>query len=327
MGDADREANVKVTRSRLMIAIAAGNASALTEVCGSVAAEWAAELQSEVAAAKKAIELVRGHEAAVKSLDEERAAVLRLRTELAALGEQHRASAGEIGEADDVIHGLKAQLSGAELRASGRAPASAAEELSSVQRETRINELQTVIVSLQTQLRQAEQAAAHARAETATAQAGLQPMSAANGELQEQQAHLRRMLEQSDAMSAALQQQVSALQAQAALPSGLGALEAAAAAATADAAAGGPAVEPGSFDEARGQLVSERARRQLCERELLTLKRQTDDALDRQLTLALTLPLTLTLTLALTLTLPLSLPLTLTLTLTLTPNPHPAPDT
>ena len=281
MGDADREANVKVTRSRLMTAIAAGNASALSEVCGSVAAEWAAELQSEVAAARKAIELVQGHEAAVKSLDEERAAVLRLRTELAALGEQHRASAGEIGEADDVIHGLKAQLSGAELRASGRAPPTAAEELSSVQRETRINELQTVVVSLQTQLRQAEQAAAHARAELATAQAGLQPMSTANAELQEQQAHLRRMLEQSDAMSAALQQQVSALQAQAALPSGLGALEAAAAAATADAAAGGATVEPGSLDEARAQLVSERARRQLCEAELLTLKRQTDDALDR----------------------------------------------
>ena len=83
-------------------------------------------------------------------------------------------------------------------------------------------------------------------------------------------------------MSAALQQQVSALQAQAALPSGLGALEAAAAAATADAAAGWAAVEPGSFDDARAQLVSERARRQLCEAELLTLKRQTDDALDRQ---------------------------------------------
>ena len=77
---------------------------------------------------------------------------------------------------------------------------------------------------------------------------------------------------------------MSALQAQAALPSGLGALEAAAAAATADAAAGAaPPVEPGSLDEARAQLVSERARRQLCESELLTLKRQTDDALDRQL--------------------------------------------
>ena len=284
MGDADREANVKVTRSRLMTAIAAGNASALSEVCGSITAELAAELKSEVAAARKAIELVQGHEAAVKSLDEERAAVLRLRTELATLGEQNRVSAGEIGEADDVIHGLKAQLSGAELRASGRAPPTAADELSSVQRETRINELQTVIVSLQTQLRQAEQATAHAQAETATAQAGLQPMSAANAELQEQQAHLRRMLEQSEAMAAALQQQVSALQAQAALPSGLGALETAAAAAAADAAAGAaPPVEPGSLDEARAQLVSERARRQLCESELLTLKRQTDDALDRQL--------------------------------------------
>ena len=107
----------------------------------------------------------------------------RLRTKLATLGEQNRVSAGEIGEADDVIHGLKAQLSGAELRASGRARPTAAEELSSVQRETRINELQTVVVSLQTQLRQAEQAAAHAKAETATAQAGLQPMSAANAEL------------------------------------------------------------------------------------------------------------------------------------------------
>ena len=52
--------------------------------------------------------------------------------------------------------------------------------------------------------------------------------------------------------------------------------------ATADAAAGGPQVEPGSLDEARAQLVSERARRQLCETELLTLKRQTDDALERQ---------------------------------------------
>ena len=132
-----------------MTAIAAGNASALSEVCGSVAPAWAAELQSEVAAARKAIELVRGHDAAVKSLDEERAAVLQLRTELAALGEQHRASAGEIGEADDVIHGLKAQLSGAELRASGRARPTAAEELSSVQRETRINELQTVVVRFQ----------------------------------------------------------------------------------------------------------------------------------------------------------------------------------
>ena len=275
MGDAvDREANVKVTRSRLMIAIAAGNADALSEVCNSVAAEWAAELQSEVSAARKAIELVRGHEAAVKSLDEERAAVLRLRTQLSELGEQHRASASEIGEADDVINGLKEQLSGAELRASGRAPPTSAQELSSVQRETRINELQTVVVSLQTQLRQAEQATAHSKAETATAQAGLQPMSAANGELQEQQAHLRRMLEQSDAMAAALQQQVIALQQQAALPSGLGALEAAAAAVTADAAAGGTATETSSFDEARAQLVSERARRQLCEAELISLKRQ-----------------------------------------------------
>ena len=119
---------------------------------------------------------------------------------------------------------------------------------------------------------------------------------------------------------------MSALQAQAALPSGLGALEAAAAAATADAAAGAAPVEPGSLDEARAQLVSERARRQLCEleraalpqawlglglgltltltltltrqlceSELLTLKRQTDDALDRQLAdLTLTLILTLT---------------------------------
>jgi hypothetical protein len=38
-------------------------------------------------------------------------------------------------------------------------------------------------------------------------------MSAANAELQEQQAHLRRMLEQSEAMAAALQQQVTALHA------------------------------------------------------------------------------------------------------------------
>ena len=140
MAEVDRDANVKVTRSRLMIAIAAGNADALSEVCDSVAADWAAELQSEVAAARKAIELVRGHEAAVKSLDSERAAVLRLRTELAELAEQQRGSAAEMGEADDVINELKEQLSGAELRASGRAPATSAQELSSVQQETRIKQ-------------------------------------------------------------------------------------------------------------------------------------------------------------------------------------------
>ena len=192
-----------------MAAIAAGNADALTEVCNSIASEWASELSSEVAAARKAIELVRGHEDAVKALEREKAAALQLKEQMADLGEQQRNTASEVGQADGVIADLKEQLSSAELRASGHAPASAAAELSAIQQENRINELQSVIVSLQTQLRQAEQATAHARAETTTAQAGLQPMQSANAELQEQQAHLRRMLQQSEATAAALQQQAA----------------------------------------------------------------------------------------------------------------------
>ena len=148
MADVEQDADIKVTRSRLMAAIAAGNADALTEVCNSIASEWASELSSEVAAARKAIELVRGHEDAVKALEREKAAALQLKEQMADLGEQQRNTASEVGQADGVIADLKEQLSSAELRASGHAPASAAAELSAIQQENRINELQSVIVSL-----------------------------------------------------------------------------------------------------------------------------------------------------------------------------------
>ena len=83
MADVEQDADIKVTRSRLMAAIAAGNADALTEVCNSIASEWASELSSEVAAARKAIELVRGHEDAVKALEREKAAALQLKEQIA----------------------------------------------------------------------------------------------------------------------------------------------------------------------------------------------------------------------------------------------------
>ena len=164
-------------------------------------------------------------EQAVSAGDDDQAFVLELRQKLADAEEAHRASQAAVEANDALVAELKQDLEAAR-EVAGQAPASS---LGAVQQETRINELQSVIVQLQTQLRQSEQDVARARAETETAQAGLRPMQAANSELQEQQAHLRRLLEQSEATVKAQQTRLDALLQQARCRSGAGRRAAAAA--------------------------------------------------------------------------------------------------
>ena len=152
---ADVEADVKVTRSRLLAAIAAGNVAALNEVLGSLPAGAEAELEAEAKAARKAIELVTSSERAVSAGDDDQAVVIELRQKLADAEEAHRASQAAVEANDALVAELKQELEAARGVASGGG--SPAHQLGAVQQATRINELQSVVVQLQTQLRQSEQ--------------------------------------------------------------------------------------------------------------------------------------------------------------------------
>ena len=70
-------------------------------------------------------------------------------------------------------------------------PPSASQELSAVAQETRINQLQSVIVSLQTELRQAERRAQQAQQEATAAKYAAAPQLRALAHVEEELLHNR----------------------------------------------------------------------------------------------------------------------------------------
>ena len=157
------------------------------------------------------------------------------------------------------------------------APAAAA-GLDTMQLKTRINELESVVVALQTAVRHEEQEKQRVQTELGVAQQTGGAGAAAYAELEARQQRTQRQLEQSERTAAALQQQVKLLeewQHEHRLNSQRVATELALPAA--EGAAG-----EGTIEEATRALERERGRRQLCEAELLKLKGEAESQLDRQ---------------------------------------------
>ena len=273
---ADAAADLALARQLILAACASGNAGALSERLDGVSAALSAELQTEIGAARKTLELLEERQSQAAALDAERAAAAELRQQLAASADDRRR--GE-AEAATSVQQLTSDLAAAKAGAAHAAAApAAAAGLDTMQLKTRINELESVVVALQTAVRHEEQEKQRVQTELGVAQQTGGAGAAAYAELEARQQRTQRQLEQSERTAAALQQQVKLLeewQHEHRLNSQRVATELALPAA--EGAAG-----EGTIEEATRALERERGRRQLCEAELLKLKGEAESQLDRQ---------------------------------------------
>ena len=273
---ADAAADLALARQLILAACASGNAGALSERLDGVSAALSAELQTEIGAARKTLELLEERQSQAAALDAERAAAAELREQPAAAADERRR--GE-AEAATSVQQLTSDLAAAKAGAAHAAAApAAAAGLDTMQLKTRINELESVVVALQTAVRHEEQEKQRVQTELGVAQQTGGAGAAAYAELEARQQRTQRQLEQSERTAAALQQQVKLLeewQHEHRLNSQRVATELALPAA--EGAAG-----EGTIEEATRALERERGRRQLCEAELLKLKGEAEAQLDRQ---------------------------------------------
>ena len=276
MDESDAAADLALARQLILAACASGNAGALSERLDGVSAALSAELQTEIGAARKTLELLEERQSQAAALDAERAAAAELRQQLAASADDRRR--GE-AEAATSVQQLTSDLAAAKAGAAHAAAApAAAAGLDTMQLKTRINELESVVVALQTAVRHEEQEKQRVQTELGVAQQTGGAGAAAYSELEARQQRTQRQLEQSERTAAALQQQVKLLeewQHEHRLNSQRVATELALPAA--EGAAG-----EGTIEEATRALERERGRRQLCEAELLKLKGEAESQLDRQ---------------------------------------------
>ena len=276
MDESDAAADLALARQLILAACASGNAGALSERLDGVSAALSAELQTEIGAARKTLELLEERQSQAAALDAERAAAAELREQLAAAADERRR--GE-AEAATSVQQLTSDLAAAKAGAAHAAAApAAAAGLDTMQLKTRINELESVVVALQTAVRHEEQEKQRVQTELGVAQQTGGAGAAAYAELEARQQRTQRQLEQSERTAAALQQQVKLLeewQHEHRLNSQRVATELALPAA--EGAAG-----EGTIEEATRALERERGRRQLCEAELLKLKGEAESQLDRQ---------------------------------------------
>ena len=205
------EADVRSQRSQLLAAVAAANATVLKNVLDSLSAN-AGSLEMEFKAANAALEVLHKLDQATSALEDEKLSseTLRKHGESESLLRIDSEKAAQAAAAQQ--QATLAQLQ-AELRvARGQGPVSSDAELAAISQETRINELQAVIVSLQTQIRQAEMKNQQLTMELANAKEAAGPTLKAMKATEDELAHTQRLLRTSEASNATLLTQIAAFQ-------------------------------------------------------------------------------------------------------------------
>jgi len=144
-------------RTRLLAALAAANRVALSEVLGSLPPALESELSAEVAAARKGIELILGAEEHAAEIERAQSAYDDIQAALETTAGAGRAAQDAAADAAEIAARRITDLEAMLAEAKGAGPVTPQQELDLIATNTRINELQSVIVSLQTQLRQKDQ--------------------------------------------------------------------------------------------------------------------------------------------------------------------------
>jgi len=202
---------MRLHRSRLMVAITAMNPKGLQQVLQSLPPS-AQALETEIKAAQAVVELLSRYDQLVKEQADVRASAEDLRIQLESEARARRGAQEDARQAAAGRQAGEAQMR-TELRAArGQAPPSSEQELTAMAQETRINELQAVVVSLQTQLRQSEMRGQQVRLELANAKESLGPTLKALKVAEEEGEHTKRLLRTSESSNATLLTQVAALQ-------------------------------------------------------------------------------------------------------------------
>ena len=213
MADArlDADTDLRLHRAQLMAAIQAANPKALGDVLTNVAPS-AATLEAEVGAAKAVVELLSKLESTTEALATERTRVEELRANGAAAATASLSADGAAKQAAAQHQAEVAQLRAQLNAAKNGAPPTSDTELTAVAQETRINELQAVIVSLQTQLRQAEMRGQQTALELANSKESVGPTLKAMRSVEDDLAHTQRLLRTSEASNSTLLTQIASLQ-------------------------------------------------------------------------------------------------------------------
>ena len=206
------DTDVRAARSRVLAGIAASNAKGLDEVLSSIPPKLLGLLEMELNAAQAVQELLSKVEHAMSGQAKKQADASELKRQ-AESEAAARVAAEETARRDAAQHQADVAQLRAELTAAkGQAPPSSEVELQAVAQETRINELQAVVVSLQTQLRQAEMKAQQLTLEVAAGKEAVGPTVKAMRVVEEELANTQRLLRTSEASNATLLTQVATLQ-------------------------------------------------------------------------------------------------------------------
>ena len=279
--------DVSIARKRLMAAMASGNLTATREVMVSISPSLASgELSLECKAAAAVVEILaaREREAAEAADARERAQQSEARSIAAdaararAESERHEAEstvARERASADDE----RRRAGEREAVAAGAGEALARVPVEGIQHATRVNELQAVVVSLQTRLRLSEQQVAHGSLRVQSAEAVAEPLRLRVEELEGELSHVKRLLGQSEESVGVLQQHLNVLQArfaESAAPLAVGTDDEREESLAAKLAA---AEDP--LEVAKASLDAERGRRLELEAEMQRARMQSAEQLDR----------------------------------------------
>lgn len=180
------ETDIRLCRSRLLVAMAAAHLKSLRDILSSVPDHLAPRLEAEMSAGGKVVELL-------STIDSQNATLLQKRQEVVRLQQRvEEEVAARRRERDDVqVASAKNRKHEAGLQqrlemALGTTPATPKQELSMMAYETRINQLQGVVVSLQTELRQAGLRAKRAEEELMTVKDAAAPQLRALAHLEEE---------------------------------------------------------------------------------------------------------------------------------------------
>ena len=197
--------------SSLLAAISALDAAALTNALKSIPPELEKDLGAEIRAAKAVVDTLEKQATLSAELAEAKEQAQNLQIQLAAEGsnlkQSERTIAASVAE-HSVAH---AQLE-TDFKAAHGQPSSSESELVAVARETRINELQAIVASLQTKLRQSEMASQQQTLELANTKASVGPTLKTMNAMERELEQAKRMLRTSDAANAQLTNQLATLQ-------------------------------------------------------------------------------------------------------------------
>ena len=313
-GPAGGDASAPISwQSRVLAAIAAKNATALNEVLASLPASAGAD-EVTVKAGRAASEVLAELAAKQSALTaaNQSAADHERNAEAEASRRKQAESSAKSGAAEH--QAAQAQMQRDVAVARGTAPASSDAQLRLVAQETRINELQAVVVSLQTKLRSSEMREQQGALELANTKESAGPTLKAMRATEDELAHTQRLLRTSEASNATLTNQLSALQSRSTgvaiatgssrparaptqaegKPGTMPALQAGEARGGGGGEGGGVPFEgvdveeeveepmPTSLGDCQHSLTHERARVRLLKAELSAVRAQSEDHIERQ---------------------------------------------